>query len=467
MRSFSPVCVNLVSFLLLLSIQDALGQPLEKKGARGADGLQGIWLAVSVEGGGVSGSEKLWVVITAKTLAIRVNNKVIVEASYSLDPTRTPTAIDLKSQGHDTPGVYELDGDTLKLCLGSDNSRPAKFVATDATMLLVLKRQQYKLVRSPGPGLAEIGKPLPDVAVAVLDDCDPNFKGDGPHGDGIRLLSREGKQLFALSGLNNCQTVGANHAVVIDAKRGRVYFRQLVARRVTALDFSGNTLFEVHNFHAHSLAVDPATGYVWCLANQTGMIYGEGETVVLNDRGELVASYPIDGFDIAHDPKTDTFWIVGKSIVKLDRRGEVVFRQSPGGWVRVSVAVNPRDGSAWIAERQHPDVRGSAALVLHLDSEGNELHRIDFPGDPFCVACDPETGTAWVVDRSKAILRIGVGAQPLGRLDLAAKAVAIGPETGQIWASTENEVLHLDKQGKPVARYPLGKPSGQSWIAVR
>jgi DNA-binding beta-propeller fold protein YncE len=304
------------------------------------------------------------------------------------------------------------------------------------------------------------------VAVAVLDDCDTNFRGEGPHGDGIRLFSREGKELFALQGLNNCQTVGANHAVAIDAKRGRIYFRQLVAHRVTALDFFGDTRFEA-DLRAGGLAVDPATGNVWCLTGDSRGSW-HGDTVVLNERGELVATYPIDGFDIAHDAKTDTFWIVGSSIAKVDRRGEVIFRKSPGGWARVSVAVNPRDGSAWIAERQHPDVPDSANLLLRLDSKGNELQRIDLaPNSPFCAACDPETGTAWVVDLRKAILRVPIGTHQSERLEIPATAIAIGPETGQIWATTENEILHLDKQGKPLARYPFGKRSGQSWISVR
>jgi uncharacterized protein (TIGR03067 family) len=470
MQTLSPV-VKVVAFLLLLSIHGAIGRAAETDAAGHAERIRGIWQAVSVEGASVEGAEvsrstKLWVIVAEKTLTIRVNSRVVAEAAYRVNAKRTPAEIDLKFQGQDTPGVYEVDGESLKLCLGGGGTRPARFAGTEGAMLLVLQRHEYKLIRSSGAGQARTGRPLPDVAVAVLDDCDRDFRGEGPHGDGIRLLSREGKEFFALRGLNNCETIGANHAVAIDAKRGRIYFRQLVAHRVTALDFSGNIVFEA-DLRAGALAVDPATGNVWCL---TGDSRGDwhADTVVLNDRGELVAAYPIDGFDIVHDPKTDAFWIVGTSIAKVDRRGQVVFRKSPGGWARVSVAVNPRDGSAWIAERQHPDVPDSANLLLRLDSKGNELQRIDLaPNNPFCVACDPETGTAWVVDLRKAILRVPIGTHQPERLDIPAMAIAIGPETGQIWATTETEVLHLAKQGKSLARYPFEKRSGQSWISVR
>lgn len=465
MRFLSPVAAKVVLLVVLVCFPDGVGRSMETASAGGAQGMQGIWHAVSVEGGGVSGSTRVWVIVAEKTLTIRVSNKVIAEAEFRLDPKRTPAEIDLKYHGQNTPGLYDLDGDTLKLCLGGAGARPTQFAGAAGTMLMVLKRHQYQLTKALGSSQTQPGKPPPDVAAAVLDDCDPEYQGEGPHGDGLRLYSRDGKELLALKGLNNCETIGANHAVAIDADRGRIYFRQLVAHRVTAIDLLGNVLFEADDLHADSLAVHPATGNVWCL---TGRSLGDGETVVLNQRGEVVATYPVNGFDIAHDPKTDTFWIVGSSLAKVDRRGEVIFRRSPGGWARVSVAINPRDGSAWIAERRHPDVPASASLLLRLDSKGEELQRIDLaPGDPLCVACDPETGTAWVVDTFKAILRVPVGARRPERLEFPARAIAIGPESGQVWATTENDVLRLDKQGKPLSTYPFGKRSGQSWISVR
>jgi uncharacterized protein (TIGR03067 family) len=105
-------------------------------------GLQGTWQAVSMEGRGVVGWGRLTVVVADKTLVIRVDNKVVVEAKYTLDPKRTPPAINLEFQGKDTPGIYELKDDTLRLCLGHEKARPATFAGSAGTMFLILKRQQ-------------------------------------------------------------------------------------------------------------------------------------------------------------------------------------------------------------------------------------------------------------------------------------------------------------------------------------
>jgi len=46
---------------------------------------------------------------------------------FRLDPTKKPKQIDI---GDNIRGIYELNGDTLKLCLdirGEENSRPGKF----------------------------------------------------------------------------------------------------------------------------------------------------------------------------------------------------------------------------------------------------------------------------------------------------------------------------------------------------
>ena len=57
----------------------------------------------------------------------------------------------------------------------------------------------YRNHGSPAP-------PDPTPAVIVLDDCDPNFRGDvRTHDDGLRILDAEGKEIRHIGGLSNCQ----------------------------------------------------------------------------------------------------------------------------------------------------------------------------------------------------------------------------------------------------------------------
>ena len=307
--------------------------------------------------------------------------------------------------------------------------------------------------------------PATEVAVAVLDDCDPNYKGSGTHGDGIRLIAADGKELYIRKGLNNCQTIGANHGVVIDSVRGHVFFRELVTNRVTGMDFAGKTLFQTE-MGANSLAVDPRTGNLWCLTG-TGTI-NSGKTSVLDSNGGLIQTYTLDGFDIAYDPHDDAFWSVGEYVMKFNRQGEILFRTTKAKWSYASVAPNKQDGSAWVVERNHPDVPGSANRLLLFDDKGHELKKLDLEGrDPFGVACDSETGTAWVVILRKGILRVPVKGEPLPLFDFPAESISIGPDSGQIWIGTQTEMLRLDKEGKVLVRYPLGCESGQSWLSAR
>jgi hypothetical protein len=280
------------------------------------------------------------------------------------------------------------------------------------------------------------------------------------------LIAADGKEIYARKGLNNCETVGANHGVILDLDRERVFFRELVSRRVSALDFAGKTVFQVEHMDTGAMASDPKTGNLWCL---TGATINEGEVVVLDPGGRRVATYRVKGFDIAYDVKGDGFWIVGPAITKVNRKGEIVLEGVKAAWCFVSVAPNARDGTAWIAEREHPEAVGSANRLLLLDSNGQRLRTVEL-GDqtPFAVACDPETGAAWVVIIRRAVLRVPVDKQdPLWLLDIPATCVTVGSATGQIWVGTEEEVLRLDKNGKRVARYALKCKSSQSWITAR
>jgi uncharacterized protein (TIGR03067 family) len=66
--------------------------------------------------------------------------------SFKIDPSKKPKEIDLKlTDGDVRLGLYELDGDNLKICFGIERMRPTK-VAVDPSrkdvQLWVLKRQK-------------------------------------------------------------------------------------------------------------------------------------------------------------------------------------------------------------------------------------------------------------------------------------------------------------------------------------
>jgi uncharacterized protein (TIGR03067 family) len=73
---------------------------------------------------------------TAENLKIKLTfkgNKIYVtgegikievsEASFAIDPTKKPKEIDITAKGVKVPGIYHLDGDTLKLATANAQSR--------------------------------------------------------------------------------------------------------------------------------------------------------------------------------------------------------------------------------------------------------------------------------------------------------------------------------------------------------
>ena len=67
------------------------------------------------------------------------------ERLYLVNPKKTPAEIDISETGREgerpVRGVYQLDGDTLILCLGLDGARPAKVGPSRVGVLrITLKR---------------------------------------------------------------------------------------------------------------------------------------------------------------------------------------------------------------------------------------------------------------------------------------------------------------------------------------
>ena len=215
---------------------------------------------------------------------------------------------------------------------------------------------------------------------------------------------------------------------------------------------------------AGALAVDPRTGNIWCTV---GSNFESGETVVLDPTGREVASFPVRGIDIAYDPHTDGFWLVGYGIRKLSREGQVLF-EKPTARLGIDLGRGRSARRQRLGRRAHiATSRESANRLWHFNSAGGVLKMWPLGNKTlFGVACNPKTGTVWVVSLRREILRFTADGGELPALPIPAVAIAISPTTGQVWATTDTEIIGLDAEGRPAIRSPFGSRSGQSWLAA-
>jgi uncharacterized protein (TIGR03067 family) len=114
--------------------------------------LQGTWKVGEAKIGGVSPDEKL----LEKMVVVIRDNRVLFkdgltdsDAEVKLDPSKKPAWIDMTPAREKITikGIYELDGDALKLCWAQEGKeRPTTFESKEGTptALFVLKREKKK-----------------------------------------------------------------------------------------------------------------------------------------------------------------------------------------------------------------------------------------------------------------------------------------------------------------------------------
>ena len=123
------------------------------------DKLEGTWVAVSREVNGKQASAEEIEASKAKLefkgdkSTIRVDDKVVSEATFKLDPTKKPKAFDLtvtkgQNEGKKSLAIYELEGDTLKVCwtlFAVERARPTEFATkADSGLLLIVYKREKK-----------------------------------------------------------------------------------------------------------------------------------------------------------------------------------------------------------------------------------------------------------------------------------------------------------------------------------
>jgi uncharacterized protein (TIGR03067 family) len=117
------------------------------------DKIQGIWKAEkSVRGGKDAPAEelgKMKVKFDGDKVFPHEGEREEKAGTFTLDATKSPKTIDLvppagNEKDRKILGIYEIDGDTLKLCLAMEGERPTKFESTEGskTMFLILKKQK-------------------------------------------------------------------------------------------------------------------------------------------------------------------------------------------------------------------------------------------------------------------------------------------------------------------------------------
>ena len=122
--------------------------------------LEGAWTVESVELSGASveslrGAELVLSPGGRKRLTLP--GGAVETGIYLVDTVKAPQHIDATTDGKDgtQPGIFVVEGDTLKMCLGTTGSRPAEFVSKpgDGHLLIVLKRRTAAPDPVPGgPG---------------------------------------------------------------------------------------------------------------------------------------------------------------------------------------------------------------------------------------------------------------------------------------------------------------------------
>lgn len=147
--------------LIFLSVSLLLGADTQKDDAVKAEtkNLQGTWSVVSAEreGNKVPDDEikKTTLVIKGDKLIARKTENTpkpeekITEMSFTLDPTKNPKWIDVtytsgERKDESSQGIYEVKGDTLKICMSRAATRPMEFETKPESQrhLMILKREK-------------------------------------------------------------------------------------------------------------------------------------------------------------------------------------------------------------------------------------------------------------------------------------------------------------------------------------
>jgi uncharacterized protein (TIGR03067 family) len=130
--------------LALTCLAAALAPSVAREGEKGKKAWEGTWQCVSKVVDGKAKDAGGWLVTHAgDTYTLKKGDKVVSEGTSKRDKTVTPHTIDTTpstgpGKGKTAHGIYEIKGDTMRLCLApAGKERPKAFASPEGSGLIL------------------------------------------------------------------------------------------------------------------------------------------------------------------------------------------------------------------------------------------------------------------------------------------------------------------------------------------
>jgi uncharacterized protein (TIGR03067 family) len=155
MRRHAVAVVAVVSLMGGVGLSGAADEAKEEAVKKELKALQGTWRPISQELDGKKTSEeelkdRAVVFDAAGKASLRHGDKILLESAWKIDPTKKPKAVDStytsgENKGKTRLGIYELEGDTLRVCLGPiGKERPTEFSSKPGSGNLLFRFEREK-----------------------------------------------------------------------------------------------------------------------------------------------------------------------------------------------------------------------------------------------------------------------------------------------------------------------------------
>lgn len=137
-----------IAALIALAISPAGNPaPIHDREDRDVDKIQGTWAVSSAEKAGQKApegdAEKATMTFSDGKFAWKAGGRE-AKGRFTLDAAKAPPEISIDAGDKKLTGIYKLEGDDLKICVGIGDDRPSEFAtkAGSKSLLIILKRER-------------------------------------------------------------------------------------------------------------------------------------------------------------------------------------------------------------------------------------------------------------------------------------------------------------------------------------